>query len=63
MVSIRKELAEYGLQPRKKWGQNFLVDRNIVNKIVRTAEIGKEDTVLEVGPGLGEMTLALADQA
>ena len=63
MVSIRKELAEYGLTPRKRWGQHFLVDRNILNKIVQTAQIGKEDTVLEVGPGLGEMTLALARQA
>lgn len=63
MTSIRKELAEYGLAPRKRWGQHFLVDRNILNKIVQTAQIGKEDTVLEVGPGLGEMTLALARQA
>ncbi|OGP59460.1 MAG: hypothetical protein A2162_12545 [Deltaproteobacteria bacterium RBG_13_52_11b] len=63
MTSIRKELAEYGLTPRKRWGQHFLVDRNILNKIVRTAQIGKEDTVLEVGPGLGEMTLALAGHA
>ena len=63
MTSIRKELAEHGLTPRKRWGQNFLVDRNILNKIIETAQIGKEDTVLEVGPGLGEMTLALARQA
>jgi 16S rRNA (adenine1518-N6/adenine1519-N6)-dimethyltransferase len=39
------------------------VDRNILNKIIRTAEITNEDVVLEVGPGLGEMTLALARQA
>jgi len=63
MTSIRKELAEYGLTPRKRWGQHFLVDRNILNKIVQTAEIDNEDVVLEVGPGLGEMTLALARQS
>ena len=63
MVSIRKELAEFGLTPRKKWGQNFLVDRNILHKIVREAQIEKEDTVLEIGPGLGEMTRVLADAA
>jgi len=63
MISIRKELAEYGLTPRKRWGQHFLVDRNILNKVIRTARVGKEDVVLEVGPGLGEMTLALARQA
>ena len=63
MVSIRKELAEFGLFPRKKLGQHFLVDPNILNKVVRTAQVGKEDVVLEVGPGLGQMTLALADRA
>jgi len=60
MVSIKQELREYGFFPRKRLGQHFLVDRNILNKVVRTAEVGKEDVVIEVGPGLGEMTLALA---
>lgn len=60
MVSIRKELAEYGLFPKKRLGQHFLVDPDILNKVIRTARVGKEDVVLEVGPGLGEMTLALA---
>jgi len=63
MTSIKKELSEYGLFPRKRLGQHFLVDRNILNKVIRTAQVGKEDIVLEVGPGLGEMTLALARQA
>jgi len=63
MSSIRKELAEYGLIPKKRWGQHFLIDRNILNKVIRTAQVEKEDVVLEVGPGLGEMTLALARQA
>ena len=63
MMSLRKELEEYGLKPRKGWGQHFLIDRNILNKVIRTAQIEKGDVVLEVGPGLGEMTLALARQA
>ena len=63
MISIRKELAEYGLIPRKRLGQHFLVDRNILNKVVRTAQVGEEDVILEVGSGLGEMTLVLADRA
>jgi 16S rRNA (adenine1518-N6/adenine1519-N6)-dimethyltransferase len=63
MPSIRKELTEYGLFPRKRLGQHFLVDRNILDKVIRTAEVNKEDVVLEVGPGLGEMTLGLARQA
>jgi 16S rRNA (adenine1518-N6/adenine1519-N6)-dimethyltransferase len=62
MVSIKKELAEYDLIPRKRWSQHFLVDPNILNKVIRTAQVEKEDVVLEVGPGLGEMTLALARQ-
>jgi 16S rRNA (adenine1518-N6/adenine1519-N6)-dimethyltransferase len=62
MVSIRKELAEYGLVPKKGWGQHFLTDPNILNKVIRTAHLEKGDVVLEVGPGLGEMTLAMARQ-
>jgi 16S rRNA (adenine1518-N6/adenine1519-N6)-dimethyltransferase len=62
MVSIRNELKKYGLFPRKGWGQHFLTDRNILNKVIRTAQVGKDDVILEVGPGLGEMTLALAQQ-
>ena len=60
MTSIRKELSAYGLFPKKRLGQHFLVDQNVLNKIVRAAQVGKEDIVLEVGPGLGGMTLALA---
>jgi 16S rRNA (adenine1518-N6/adenine1519-N6)-dimethyltransferase len=63
MGSIRKELAEQGLIPRKKWGQHFLTDKNILKKVIKTAGIEKEDIVLEVGPGLGEMTQALAQEA
>ena len=63
MASIRQELKEYGLIPKKKWGQHFLVDRNILNKVIRTAQVEKRDVVLEIGPGLGEMTFALARQA
>jgi len=63
MTSIRKELAEYGLTPKKGWGQHFLVDRNVLNNIIRTAQIDKKDVVLEIGPGFGEMTRAIARQA
>jgi 16S rRNA (adenine1518-N6/adenine1519-N6)-dimethyltransferase len=62
MTSIKRELAEYGFTPKKRWGQHFLIDRNILNKVIRTADLGKGDVVLEVGPGLGEMTLVLARQ-
>jgi 16S rRNA (adenine1518-N6/adenine1519-N6)-dimethyltransferase len=62
MTSIKQELKVYGLFPKKRLGQHFLIDRNILNKVIGTAQVGKEDVVLEVGPGLGEMTLALAHQ-
>ncbi|MBM4276607.1 MAG: ribosomal RNA small subunit methyltransferase A [Deltaproteobacteria bacterium] len=63
MASIRNELREYGLSPKKRLGQHFLVDRNIIVKVIRAAGVNKEDVILEVGPGLGEMTLELARQA
>lgn len=63
MGSIRSELKEYGLFPRKRLGQHFLVDPNILNKVIRTAEVGKQDVVLEIGPGLGGMTLVLSREA
>jgi len=63
MVSVRKELAEQGLIPRKGWGQHFLEDRNILKKVVEVADIAAEDVVLEIGPGLGGMTQALAHEA
>jgi 16S rRNA (adenine1518-N6/adenine1519-N6)-dimethyltransferase len=63
MSSVLKELKEYGLSPKKRLGQHFLIDRNILNKILRLARIGKEDTIVEIGPGLGEMTLGLSQLA
>ncbi len=63
MTSVKKELIQYGVIPRKRWGQHFLIDKNILNKVIQTAQIDQEDVVLEVGPGMGEMTLSLARQA
>lgn len=55
-----RELAErLGVRPTKQRGQNFVIDANTVRRIVRVAEVGPDDTVLEVGPGLGSLTLAL----
>ena len=63
MTSIRKELEEFGLVPRKGLGQHFLVDKNILNKVIQAAGVGKEDVVLEIGPGMGQMTALLASHA
>ncbi|MGO4599199.1 16S rRNA (adenine(1518)-N(6)/adenine(1519)-N(6))-dimethyltransferase RsmA [Terrabacter sp. 2RAF25] len=55
-----RELAErLEVRPTKQWGQNFVVDANTVRKIVRVAGVGPSDVVVEVGPGLGSLTLAL----
>ncbi|GAA2743161.1 16S rRNA (adenine(1518)-N(6)/adenine(1519)-N(6)) -dimethyltransferase RsmA [Terrabacter aerolatus] len=55
-----RELAErLDVRPTKQWGQNFVVDANTVRKIVRVAGVGPRDVVVEVGPGLGSLTLAL----
>lgn len=57
-----RELAEaIGLRPTKTLGQNFVHDANTVRRIVAAAGVGPEDVVLEVGPGLGSLTLALLD--
>lgn len=56
-------LSKYGLAPLKKFGQNFLTDQNIVDKIVDSMRLTREDSVFEVGPGLGALTLALARRA
>lgn len=53
-------LDEHGLAPRRTAGQNFVVDPNTVDRIVTAAGLAPDDTVLEIGPGLGSLTLALA---
>lgn len=60
---IRRLAAEHGIRPTKAWGQNFVVDANTVRRIVRLAEVTDRDTVLEVGPGLGSLTLGLLEAA
>ena len=62
MVSIKQELRKHGFFPNKKLGQHFLVDADVLDKVISAARIGREDVVLEVGPGLGDMTVALARQ-
>jgi 16S rRNA (adenine1518-N6/adenine1519-N6)-dimethyltransferase len=55
----RSVLERHGLSAKKSWGQNFLVDRNIHDKIVRAAGATAEDVVVEIGAGLGTLTIAL----
>ena len=56
-------LKKYNFNFQKRFGQNFLIDSHILEKIVESAEITKEDCVLEIGPGIGTMTQYLAESA
>lgn len=62
-ADVRALAAALGVRPTKQRGQNFVIDANTVRRIVRTAEVGPDDVVAEVGPGLGSLTLALLETA
>lgn len=53
---IQKHLKQIGLRPQRAAGQNFLMDEKVCQEMVKTAEVGPDDTVLEIGPGLGILT-------
>ena len=56
-------LQKYGFHFQKKYGQNFLIDSNILDKIIRAADVNRDDCVLEIGPGIGTMTQYLCEHA
>lgn len=56
-------LQKYNFRLQKKFGQNFLIDNNILEKIIDAAQVTQEDCVLEIGPGIGTMTRCLAERA
>ena len=60
---VRRLAAALDLRPTKQWGQNFVIDPNTVRKIVRSAGVTADDVVVEVGPGLGSLTLGLLETA
>jgi len=62
-TAIRELASQLGLRPSKQRGQNFVTDANTVRRIVATAQVNENDVVLEVGPGLGSLTLALLQTA
>ncbi|MDF8266523.1 16S rRNA (adenine(1518)-N(6)/adenine(1519)-N(6))-dimethyltransferase RsmA [Luteipulveratus flavus] len=62
-TEIREIAGRLGIRPTKQWGQNFVIDANTVRKIVRLSGVGPQDSVVEVGPGLGSLTLALLGAA
>ncbi len=60
-AEVRSLAAGLALRPTKQRGQNFVIDANTVRRIVRTSGVGADDVVLEVGPGLGSLTLGLLE--
>lgn len=61
-AAVRELAAACGVNPTKQLGQNFVIDANTVRRIVALAGVGPDDTVVEIGPGLGSLTLALLEQ-
>jgi len=61
-LDVKRLLARHGLRPKKKLGQNFLVDEAALEKVAAAAELEADDTVLEIGSGLGSLTRHLAAQ-
>ena len=60
---IKNLLKKYQIRPSKGLGQNFLIDRGVVKKVVQAAELTQKEIVLEIGPGLGTLTIELAKKA
>ena len=56
-------IKKYGFNFQKKFGQNFLIDDHVINKIIKAADITKDDIVVEIGPGMGTLTQYLAESA
>lgn len=63
LKDLRAALKLAGIKPNKELGQHFLVDRTALDKIIDAARLSKDDTVLEIGPGIGTLTLALVKKA
>jgi len=61
--NTQKIVKKYDFVFKKKYGQNFLTDKNILEQIVKGAEISKDDVVLEIGPGIGTLTQLLSESA
>ncbi|EFQ83767.1 dimethyladenosine transferase [Aeromicrobium marinum DSM 15272] len=62
-TDIRRLAEQVGVRPTKQRGQNFVIDANTVRRIVRVSGVGPTDVVVEIGPGLGSLTLALLEVA
>src|SRR3989344_3214643 len=62
-TSIPTKMRSSDIKPKRSLGQNFLINQGILDKIVQAAEVGPKDTVVEVGPGTGNLTRKLSEKA
>ena len=63
LTFLSKTLERAGLQPKTKYGQNFLIDLNLLDILIQGAELSPNDVVLEIGTGLGSLTKTMATRA
>ena len=61
--TVKQILSEYQVRPSRGLGQNFLIDSRAIRRLISAAHVGQEDTVLEIGPGIGTLTQGLAQSA
>ena len=61
--NVKYLLSKYGISPQKKFGQNFLTDKNVLEKVIKAGNIGSEDIILEIGAGTGTLTRELLKKA
>ena len=62
-TQLKSLCQQYGLTPSKKYGQNYLINGAVIEKILKAADLSRADTVVEIGPGFGILTFALARAA
>lgn len=62
-TQVKNILASHGIHPKKRFGQNFLIDGNVLGKLLDSTDISQQSNVLEIGPGLGVVTRELANRA
>ena len=60
---VMKLLEDNSIQPKRAFGQNFLIDESIIEKIINSLDVKNYETVLEIGPGLGALTIPLKERA
>ena len=62
-IKMKELLNKHGFNLKKMYGQNFIIDENIITNIINTANIDKETLVIEIGPGAGSLTYKLSEKA